>query len=80
MHQKYKQIKRHISFIVPGLQRVAKKLDIDCAAAVVGFDFGCGGSRPAFDGFVVCEEFKDTLIDAWNQVCCRRSYYFNRLH
>ncbi|ODN02316.1 DNA repair protein [Orchesella cincta] len=52
---------------LPGLQRIAKKLDIDCAPAVVGFDFGCGGSRPAFDGFVVCEEFQELLEDAWNK-------------
>lgn len=57
----------NIPYLVAGLQRVAKKLDIDCAPAVVGFDFGCGGSRPSFDGFVVCEEFEETLKDAWNQ-------------
>ncbi|XP_069680610.1 DNA repair protein complementing XP-C cells homolog [Periplaneta americana] len=52
---------------VPGLNRVARKLGIDCAPAVVGFDFHCGGSHPMFDGFIVCEEHKDTLLDAWNQ-------------
>ncbi|CAH1738817.1 unnamed protein product [Aphis gossypii] len=52
---------------LPGLLRVAKKLDIDCAPAVVGFDFHAGGSHPVNDGFVVCQEYKDTLIDAWNQ-------------
>ncbi|XP_025207010.1 LOW QUALITY PROTEIN: DNA repair protein complementing XP-C cells [Melanaphis sacchari] len=52
---------------LPGLLRIAKKLNIDCAPAVVGFDFHAGGSHPVNDGFVVCQEFKDTLIDAWNQ-------------
>ncbi|XP_022182601.1 DNA repair protein complementing XP-C cells homolog [Myzus persicae] len=52
---------------LPGLLRVAKKLNIDCAPAVVGFDFHAGGSHPVNDGFVVCQEYKDTLIDAWNQ-------------
>ncbi|XP_050530386.1 DNA repair protein complementing XP-C cells [Daktulosphaira vitifoliae] len=52
---------------LPGLLRIAKKLNIDCAPAVVGFDFHSGGSHPVNDGFVVCEEYKDTLIDAWNQ-------------
>jgi hypothetical protein len=47
---------------------VARKLGIDCAPAVIGFDFHCGGSHPVVDGFVVCEEYKDTLLDAWNQV------------
>jgi hypothetical protein len=55
-------------FTVPGLNRVARKLGIDCAPAVIGFDFHCGGSHPVFDGFVVCEEYQDTLLDAWNQV------------
>lgn len=54
--------------IVPGLNRVARKLGIDCAPAVIGFDFHCGGSHPVFDGFVVCEEYRDTLLDAWKQV------------
>lgn len=53
--------------LVPGLLRIAKKLNIDCAPATVGFDFHAGGSHPVYDGFVVCIEYKDTLIDAWNQ-------------
>lgn len=53
---------------MPGLNRIAKKLNIDCAPAVVGFDFHSGWSHPMFDGFVVCEEYKDTLIAAWEQV------------
>ena len=32
--------------IVNGIQRVAKKLGIDCAQAVIGFDFHCGFSHP----------------------------------
>jgi len=53
--------------LVPGLLRIAKKLNIDCAPAVVGFDFHAGGSHPVNDGFVVCQEYKDVLTDAWNQ-------------
>ncbi|KAG8222346.1 hypothetical protein J437_LFUL001333 [Ladona fulva] len=52
---------------LPGLNRVAKKLQIDCVPAVTGFDFHSGGSHPTFDGFIVCEEFKETLIEAWSQ-------------
>lgn len=54
--------------LVPGLNRVARKLSVDCAPAVVGWEFHCGGSHPILDGFIVCEEFKDVLLDAWNQV------------
>ncbi|KAF2894976.1 hypothetical protein ILUMI_11209 [Ignelater luminosus] len=50
---------------LPGLNKIAKKMDIDCAPAVVGFDFHTGGSHPTFDGFVVCEEHSESLIAAW---------------
>lgn len=52
---------------LPGLNKVAKKLKIDCAPAVIGFDYHSGSCHPTFDGFVVCEEFKDVLIEAWEQ-------------
>lgn len=53
-----------------GLPRVANKLGIDCAAAVVGFDNHCGsgyGSHPVIEGFIVCEEFAETLQMAWEE-------------
>lgn len=55
------------SFLVPGLGRIAKKLQIDCAPACVGFNFGCRGALPAFEGFVVAEEYEDTLREAWEE-------------
>lgn len=53
---------------VPGLNKVAKRMNIDCAPAVVGFDYHGGYSHPTFDGYVVCEEFEDVLIAAWHIV------------
>lgn len=50
------------------LARVARKLDIDCAPAVVGWEYSGCSSHPVLDGFVVCEEVKDVLLDAWNKV------------
>lgn len=50
-----------------GLNRVCKKLNVDCAPAVVGFDFHSGWSHPTFDGFIVCEEFSELVTDAWVQ-------------
>ncbi|XP_077232358.1 uncharacterized protein LOC143869100 [Tasmannia lanceolata] len=52
-----------------GLPRVANKLGIDCAAAVVGFDNHCGsyGAHPVIEGFIVCEEFAETLQMAWEE-------------
>lgn len=52
-------------FIVPGLNRIARKLNIDCAPAVVGFNFKSIGAVPAVEGFVVCVEYEDTLREAW---------------
>lgn len=53
------------TLVVPGLNRIARKLNIDCASAVVGFNFGCMGAVPAIEGFVVCTEYEDTLREAW---------------
>uniref|UniRef100_A0A8B9QK66 p125 n=1 Tax=Apteryx owenii TaxID=8824 RepID=A0A8B9QK66_APTOW len=50
---------------LPNLNRVARKLDIDCAQAISGFDFHGGYSHPVTDGYVVCEEYKEVLIAAW---------------
>ncbi|XP_012250520.2 DNA repair protein complementing XP-C cells homolog isoform X1 [Athalia rosae] len=50
---------------LPALNRVARKLNIDCAPAVVGFNFGGCRAVPAFEGFIVCKEFEDVLREAW---------------
>lgn len=44
---------------------MCKKLKIDCAPAVVGFDFHGGWSHPVYEGFVVCKEFAEIVTDAW---------------
>ena len=52
--------------MITGINRVARKLNIDCAQAMTGWEFSGGRAHPAFDGYVVCEEMQDTLMDAWN--------------
>ncbi|KAK3103173.1 hypothetical protein FSP39_017002, partial [Pinctada imbricata] len=52
---------------IPGLNKVAKKLNIDCVPAMVGWDTHCGFPVPLLDGFVVCEEHKETLMAAWEE-------------
>ncbi|CAH2091978.1 unnamed protein product [Euphydryas editha] len=52
---------------LPGLNRIAKKLNIDCAPAMTGFDYNGGYCHPVFDGFVVCKEFEDIITEAWQQ-------------
>ncbi|KAH9490965.1 hypothetical protein Btru_032358 [Bulinus truncatus] len=48
-----------------GMQKVAKKLNIDIAAAMIGWDYHSGHCVPLMDGWIVCEEFADTLMAAW---------------
>ncbi|XP_028266530.1 DNA repair protein complementing XP-C cells [Parambassis ranga] len=50
---------------LPNLHRVARKLNIDTAAAVTGFDFHGGFSHPVTDGYIVCEEHEEVLRAAW---------------
>ncbi|KAJ8980178.1 hypothetical protein NQ317_011423 [Molorchus minor] len=50
---------------LPGLNKIARRMNIDCASAIVGFDFHGGWSHPTYDGFVVCEEYTDVLVAAW---------------
>ncbi|XP_057368952.1 DNA repair protein complementing XP-C cells homolog [Daphnia carinata] len=50
---------------IPGLNKVARRLGIDCAPAMTGWDYHGGWSHPVYDGYVVCEEHVETLIDAW---------------
>ena len=52
---------------IQGIGRVAKKLNVDCAPALVGWEFLSGFMRPVYDGVVICEEAKDFIMDAWNQ-------------
>ncbi|XP_026863467.2 DNA repair protein complementing XP-C cells [Electrophorus electricus] len=54
-----------VHLCLPNLHRVARKLDLDCAAAVTGFDFHGGYSHAVTDGYIVCEEHEDILKAAW---------------
>ncbi|XP_009334424.2 DNA repair protein RAD4 [Pyrus x bretschneideri] len=50
---------------LPRLFYVAKRLEIDYAPAMVGFEYKNGQSFPVFDGIVVCSEFKDAILEAY---------------
>ena len=47
---------------LPGVFSVARRLEIDYAPAMVGFEFRNGQSYPVFDGIVVCAEFRDVIL------------------
>ncbi|XP_033156406.1 DNA repair protein complementing XP-C cells homolog isoform X2 [Drosophila mauritiana] len=59
--------KKTVHLRLPGLIRICKKLNIDCANAVVGFDFHQGACHPMYDGFIVCEEFREVVTAAWEE-------------
>ncbi|XP_077181469.1 DNA repair protein complementing XP-C cells [Paroedura picta] len=50
---------------LPNLHRVARKLDIDCVPAVTGFDFHGGYSHAVTEGYIICEEYREVLVAAW---------------
>ncbi|XP_052196986.1 DNA repair protein RAD4 [Diospyros lotus] len=50
---------------LPRVAPVAKRLEIDFAPAMVGFEFRNGRSIPVFDGIVVCSEFKGAILEAY---------------
>ena len=49
----------------PGTVRLCKKLGIDYAEAVTGFEFGSKMAVPVIQGVVVASENEDLLKDAW---------------
>ncbi|KAK2808912.1 hypothetical protein FQN49_008663 [Arthroderma sp. PD_2] len=53
----------HVPF--PGTVRVCKKLGIDYAEAVTGFEFGSKMAVPVIQGVVVAVENENLLKDAW---------------
>jgi len=40
-----------------------------CFLAMVGWDSHGGWSHPVFDGYIVCEEHVEMLMDAWQVGC-----------
>ncbi|XP_042501207.1 DNA repair protein RAD4 isoform X2 [Macadamia integrifolia] len=52
---------------LPRIVPVVKRLEIDFAPAMVGFEFRNGRSLPGFEGVVVCTEFKDAILDAYEE-------------
>lgn len=50
-----------------GLSRVARKLNIDVAEAITGFDSHSGYPHPTTDGYVVCKEHEEVLVAAWRE-------------
>lgn len=48
---------------LPRVASIARRLEIDFAPAMVGFDFRNGKYVPVFEGIVVCAEFKGVILE-----------------
>lgn len=57
----------HLRF--PRIFAIAKRLEIDYAPAMVGFEFRNGRSIPVYDGIVVCSEFKNAILEVNSFIC-----------
>ncbi|XP_051141055.1 DNA repair protein RAD4 [Andrographis paniculata] len=53
----------HLPF--PRIALVAKRLEVDYAPAMVGFESRNDRSVPIYNGIVVCTEFKDAILEAY---------------
>ncbi|KAL8547274.1 hypothetical protein ACS0TY_006844 [Phlomoides rotata] len=51
----------HLPF--PRVAHVARRMEIDFAPAMVGFEFRNGRSLPVFEDIVVCSEFKNGILE-----------------
>ena len=49
----------------PGTVRICKKIGIDYAEAVTGFEFGSKMAVPVIEGVVIASENEELLTDAW---------------
>ncbi|KAH7411187.1 putative DNA repair protein rhp42 [Cadophora sp. MPI-SDFR-AT-0126] len=50
-----------------GTVKICKRLGIDYAEAVIGFEFGHRMAVPVINGVVVAEEHYDTMMDEWHK-------------
>ena len=50
-----------------GMVRICKKLEIDFAEAVTGFEFGNKRAVPVITGVVVAEENENMVLEAWRE-------------
>ncbi|XP_058448004.1 DNA repair protein complementing XP-C cells homolog [Malaya genurostris] len=57
--------KKTVHLQLPGLNRVCRRLGIDCAPALTGFEKARMRMVPVYDGFVVCEEFANQVVEEW---------------
>jgi xeroderma pigmentosum group C-complementing protein len=68
---------------LPGIAALCRRLGIDFAPALTGFDVRGCFSVPSYDGVVVCQEYAPALRLAWEEQEARlheKLYYKQRKH
>jgi len=56
-----------VHIVEPNAARLCKKLGINYAEAITGFDAHGSGSHPVMEGIVICKEYEDNLREAIEQ-------------
>jgi len=56
-----------VHIVEPNAARLCKKLGINYAEAITGFDAHGSGSHPVIEGIVICKEHEESLRDAIEQ-------------
>ena len=51
----------------PRIGAVCKRMGVDYAPAMAGFDIRAGRSVPRMEGVVVCEEVADAVLEEWQR-------------
>ncbi|RKF55901.1 DNA repair protein rhp41 [Golovinomyces cichoracearum] len=54
-----------VHLVQRGIPKICRRLNIDFASAVTGFEFGNRMAVPIITGVLVAEEYQDTIIQEW---------------
>jgi len=52
---------------LPHIAKICRRLGVDFAPALAGFEIRAGRSVPVIDGVVICQEFETLIRDAYHQ-------------
>ncbi|XP_067949212.1 DNA repair protein complementing XP-C cells homolog [Watersipora subatra] len=64
MYQPQMLPKGCVQIRIDSIGKIARKMGIDCAPAMVGWQLRSSANVPLFDGWVICKEFEDALLAA----------------
>ncbi|TQS39248.1 hypothetical protein Golomagni_00232 [Golovinomyces magnicellulatus] len=56
-----------VHLVQRGIPKICRRLNIDFASAVTGFEFGNRMAVPIITGVLVAEEYQDTIIQEWHK-------------